>query len=243
MTEPRPQQRRVSRRRLGYYGLGLAAAAVGGGAGAYGAREQQVDDARAHIGRLENELAALRRQVGELSYNTASGGGVNLKHLPDPDTGEATVPVHEVFSFDRTHAFCRVDTNPEAFAMDTYGMGRAVVEPHAFFMAMEATSIDQFEISEADGKLTVVMRGGLDCATEIGQTALTIGSREVMEHATYRIEAVDGGVGGGDAGDSFAFTAFFDPEEAPVNHDVFGPEATFTGELISGEVNVLEPHR
>ena len=53
----------------------------------------------------------------------------------------------------------------------------------------------------------------------------------VGEHATYRIEAVDGGVGGGPAGDSFAFTVFFDPDEAPLNHDIFGPEFTFTGAM------------
>lgn len=233
--------RSISRRRFAAYGVGLAAAAAGGGAGVYGVRERDLDLARTRIVELEEELADQRRQVARLSYNTASGGGVNRKHLPHPATGEEDIVLHEIFSFDRSHAFCRVDTNPDAFAMETYAMGRVVVEPHAFFMAMEATSVDQFEISAEDGKLVVVMRGGLDCATEVGQTALQIGSRDVSEHATYRIEAVDGGVGGGTAGDSFAFTAYFDPDEAPVNHDVFGPEATFTGEMISGEVTVEDP--
>ena len=102
-----------------------------------------------------------------------------------------------MFSFDRSHAFCRVETNPEAFAMDTHELGRVTVEPHAFFMSMEATSIEQYEITTTpDGGRTVRMRGGLDCSTEIGQAEVAIGSRTATEHATYLIEAVDGGVGG-----------------------------------------------
>ncbi len=188
------------------------------------------------------EVAALREQVRLLSYNTASGGGVNVKTMPDPATGEPTVPLAEVFSFDRNHAFCRVDTNPQAFAMPTHELGEVTIEPHRFFMAMEATTIEQHQVrTDPDATRTVVMRGGLSCSTEVGLATVTIGSRTAAEHATYRIEATDGGIGGGAAGDRFAFTVFFDPEEAPVNHGIFGPEFTFTGELVAGEITIVDP--
>ncbi len=87
------------------------------------------------------------------------------------------------------------------------------------------------------------MRGGLSCATEVGQTTITIGSRTAAEHATYLIEAVDGGIGGGKAGDSFAFTAFFDSKEAPVNYSIFGPKATFTGKMVEGEITIVDPRQ
>ena len=191
---------------------------------------------------LQDEIRALEESVARLSLNTASGGGVNVKMMPDPETGEPTVPMSEVFSFDRNHALCRVDTNPQAFKMQTHEMGQVVVEANEFFMSMIATSIDQYEVSaDDDGTRRVTMRGGLDCATEVGQAETTIGSRTAAEHATYLIEAVDAGVGGGDAGDSFAFTVFFDPEEAPVNYAIFGPEFTFTGEMVDGEVTIVEP--
>lgn len=197
---------------------------------------------QAQVERLRDEVQELEETVARLSLNTASGGGVNLKMMPHPETGELTVPMHEVFSFDRNHALCRVDTNPEAFKMQTHEMGEVVVEANQFFMSMVATSIDQYEVSTgADGTHRVTMRGGLDCATEVGQAETTIGSRTAAEHATYLIEAVDGGVGGGEAGDTFAFTVFFDPEEAPVNYAIFGPEFTFTGEMIEGEVTIVEP--
>ena len=204
--------------------------------------ENEAATPKTDVAALEAQVRNLEAAVARLSYNTASGGGVNLKLMPDPETGEPVVPMQEVFSFDRNHALCRVDTNPEPFKMQTYEMGDVVVEAHEFYMSMVATSIEQYEVkAEADGTRRVTMRGGLDCATEVGQAEVTIGSRTAAEHATYLIEAVDGGSGGGAAGDSFAFTVFFDPEEAPVNYAIFGPKFTFTGEMIAGEVSIVEP--
>ncbi len=223
---------------------GVLVFAALGFVGAYFLQQTRVSLARQTATELEAEVSQLREDVTRLSYNTATGGGVNVKMMRDPETGEPTVPLPEVFSFDRNHALCRVDTNPKAFVMETHDMGEVVVEEHQFFMSMVVTSVDQFEVSsEPDGTRRVNMRGGLDCATEVGQAGVTIGSRTAAEHATYKIEALDGGPGGGKAGDSFAFTVFFDPDEAPVNHAIFGPEFTFTGEMVEGEVTIAEPAR
>jgi len=196
----------------------------------------------AQLAAQDRELAELRRKVATLSYNVASGGGVNRKMMPDPVSGRPTVPLDEAFTFDRNHAQCRVDTNPQAFKMPTFAMGEVQIEPNRFFMAMASTTIDQFLVTTAsDGKRRVTMRGGLSCATEVGQAQTTLGSRTAAEHATYEIEAVDGGIGGGTAGDSFAFTVFFDAREAPLNHAIFGPKFTFTGEMVEGEVTIVDP--
>jgi hypothetical protein len=217
--------------------LSLALAlAIAAGVGAFSIE-------RTRLAFLDHEVQTLQERVRELSYNTASGGGVNLKMMPDPVTGKPTVPLEEVFSFDRHYAFCRVDTNPRGFLLHTYRLGDIVVKPHAFFMAMVATSVDQYAVTtRRDGKRQVVMRGGLSCATEVGQANVTLGSRAVAEHATYLIEAVDGGVGGGTAGDRFAFTAFFDPKDAPMNYSIFGPKATFTGRMVTGEITIIDVH-
>ena len=191
---------------------------------------------------LEGQVQSLEETVARLSYNTASGGGVNLKMMPDPVTGAPTVPLPEVFSFDRNHALCRVDSNPEPFKMQTFDMGEVVVEAGQFYMSMVATSIEQYEVStDSEGTRRVTMRGGLDCATEVGQAEVIFGSRTAAEHATYLIEATDSGVGGGEAGDTFAFTVFFKPEEAPVNYAIFGPKFTFSGEMVEGEITIVEP--
>lgn len=224
-------------RRTVLVGLGAAAAA-------YLARELEVGGLRAQLAAAERSAATFREKATALSYNVASGGGVNRKLMPDPSTGRPTIPLDESFSFDRNHAICKVATNPQAFKMPTYKMGDVVIAPGAFYMSMVATTIEQFSVSTGgDGKRRVVMRGGLSCATEVGQATTTLGSRTVSEHATYEVEAVDGGIGGGKAGDSFAYTAFFDEKEAPINHAIFGPKATFTGEMIEGEITITDPAR
>jgi hypothetical protein len=216
----------------------LAAVAVSGIIWAWSATAS----GRERIAALDREIAALENRVRRLSYNTASGGGIQLKMMPDPATGQPTVPLAEVFSFDRNHAMCRVDTNPRAFKMRTHQMGEVTIEPHQFFMAMRATTIDQYEVTSLPGgKRKVTMRGGLSCETEVGQGKIRIGSRTASEHATYLVEAIDGGIGGGKAGDSFAFTVFFDPKKAPVNYGIFGPKFTFTGKMVEGEVTIIDP--
>lgn len=204
----------------------------------------QISNLNDEIVEKNNYISSLNKNVLRLSYNTASGGGVNVKMMPDPDTGEATVRMEEVFSFDRNHAMCRVDTNPERFVMPTYAMGDVTIEANQFFMAMYATSIDKYElITTPDGSTKVRMEGGLDCITEVGQANVKFGDRNISEHATYRIEAVDNGVGGGKAGDTFAFTAYFDEKESPLNYKIFGPSFTFTGEMIAGEVTIIDPKK
>ena len=203
----------------------------------------QIEDGHNQVVQLQGKIDSLETQVRRLSYNTASGGGINLKMMPHPVSGQAIVPLEEVFSFDRNHAICRVDTNPQAFKMQTFSSGEVVVPANRFFMFMVVTTIDQFLVSTAaDRTRHLTMRGGLSCRTEVGLTTVTFGSRTAAEHATYQIEAVDAGVGGGDAGDSFAFTAFFDPSQAPVNHAIFGPKSTFTGKMVAGEITIVDPH-
>ncbi|MGH2426187.1 MAG: hypothetical protein ACRDF1_07895, partial [bacterium] len=199
---------------------------------------------RQRLADLDKQVAVLQNKVRALSYNTASGGGINVKMMPDPITGQPTVPMEEQFSFDRNHAICRVATNPRAFKMPTYQMGEVIIQPHKFFMEMETTTVDKYEVTTvANGKRKVTMQGGLSCATEVGQTTTTLGSRTAKEHATYLIEAIDAGRGGGQAGDSFAFTVFFDPKESPLNYKIFGPKFTFTGKMTEGEITVIDPSK
>ena len=185
---------------------------------------------------------AVPMQVGaEEVLMTASGAGVNLKLMPD-ESGNPIVPMRESFAFDPIYAQCIVEDNAQRFAMDTYEMGRVVIEPHTFFMAMYGDSVGLDAIRQnPNGSKTAVLIGSLFCATTAGTATVTVGSREAQEHARFRIEATDGGAGGQAPADSFAFTVYFDSDEAPVNHGIFGPEFTFTGEMIAGKITVGKP--
>jgi hypothetical protein len=226
------------RQLLGGLGALLGGAAVGGVGGAQLARAATYGD----LGRLRRENKDLRSAWERLARSATSGGGVNVKMMPDPASGQPTVPLEEVFSFNHEHAICRVDTNPKAFRMKTHKLGEVLIQPHEFFMAMIATTIDRFHIETVSGsRVKLTMEGGLNCITEVAQASTTFGSRSVGEPADYRIEAVDAGVGGGRAGDSFAFTAVFDANKAPVNYAIFGPESTFTGTMVSGKITIVDP--
>ena len=182
-----------------------------------------------------NSAAAQSQQM------TASGGGVNVKQMPAAE-GDGMVPLRESFSFDAHYAQCIVEDNPEAIAMDTHDMGRVVVVPHSFFMAMYSTEMGLVSIKHMDdGKRVAKLSGQLGCATQAGTGDVTVGSRDASEPAFFEIEAVDGGHGGPAAGDSFAFTVYFDPAQAPVNHSIFGPNATFTGQMVAGEITIDTP--
>jgi hypothetical protein len=171
---------------------------------------------------------------------TVSGSGVNVKEMPGVDG--TPVPLRESFGLDAHYAQCIVEDNPAAFVMPTYSMGTVTIEPHAFFMAMYASQIALVSVNPADdGKLVAKLIGVLDCHTYAGTATVAVGSREGSEPATFEIEAVDGGRGSGQAGDRFAFTVFFDPRLAPVNHGVFGPQFTFTGDMVAGNITIAPP--
>jgi hypothetical protein len=172
---------------------------------------------------------------------TASGGGVNLKLMPDVE-GAPTVRLRESFMFDARYAQCIIEDNPEAFSMETYSMGKVVIDAHSFFMGMYANEIKLVSIRDlGDGRRVAKLTGALGCATEAGTASGRVGSREIEEPAFFEIEATDGGHGGGAARDTFVFTVFFDPEQAPLNHGIFGPNPAFTGEMIAGEITIETP--
>lgn len=196
----------------------------------------------AAAGGLTGALGALapRATAAQGEVYTVSGSGVNVKEMPGPDG--SPVPLRESFAVDAHYAQCIVEDNPAAFVMPTYSMGTVTIEPHAFFMAMYASQIALVSVNPAaDGKLVAKLIGVLDCHTYAGTATVAVGSREASEPATFEIEAVDGGRGGGKAGDSFAFTVFFDPRLAPVNHGVFGPQFTFTGDMVAGDITIAPP--
>jgi hypothetical protein len=242
----------MNRRDFLYIPAAVIPAAVAGGV-TYATLAPQRDQARARVAELEGQTAALQtseakkqteltaaqtRITGLNTRFVASGGGTNKKMMPDA-AGNPTVTMLEVFSFDRNHAYCRVDDNAETFVMPTFKMGNVTIPARSFFMSMATITIDAFEAKDlGGGKAQVLMRGNLDCHTEVNSASIKVGSRIAGEPASYEIVAVDGGQGGGPKGDSFAFTTFFDERMAPLNYAIFGPKFTFTGEMVEGEITI-----
>jgi hypothetical protein len=196
---------------------------------------------RSLAGAVVLAVAGGQATVAQDERLTISGGGVNVKQMPSPD-GDTEVPLRELFSVDAHYAQCVIEDNPAAFTMDTFEMGEVVIEPHTFFMAMYANEVSLVGIYDlGNGRRLARLTGSLGCITEAGTANGKVGSREATEPAFFDIEAVDGGHGGGAVGDRFAFTVSFDPQQSPVNHAIFGPNPTFTGELVAGEITIAAP--
>ena len=222
----------------------LVLAIIAGGA-AYFSQQGTISGLEDDKIALENDKGALEGQVEDLAAITAFGGGVNEKSMPTLDMGVSHV-MDEVFSFSTEFAMCRVDTNFTDFVMPTNAMGEVPIPAHTFYMAMASNNIESYTIStNADGSTQIVLNGTLDCYTEVDLSELAgveqvFGGRMAGEPASFRVTAIDGGMGGGGAGDSFAFTTFFDEIEAPLNHAIFGEEFTFTGTMTSGEITIKD---
>ena len=181
------------------------------------------------------------RAVGaQTELVTVSGGGVNVKEMPSPD-GRSIVPLRESFSVDAHYAQCVIEDNPAAFSMDTFAMGTVVIEPHSFFMAMYSNEMRLLGIAGGPGERVARLGGVLSCHTLAGTASVTLGSRTAIEIANFEIAAKDAGPGGGAAGDTFAFTVFFNSDLAPINYAIFGPNPTFTGRMVAGEITIAVP--
>ena len=102
---------------------------------------------------------------------------------------------------------------------------------------MRASAPSQPSAPRRVAEVTMTLWAGFSTVSASGR----VGSREAEEPAFFEIEATDGGHGGGAARDTFVFTVFFDPERAPLNHAIFGPNPAFTGEMIAGEITIAAP--
>jgi hypothetical protein len=162
--------------------------------------------------------------------------------MPD-EAGNPTVPLRENFFFDMNQALCSVEYNAQRFVMPTYGAGKQAIEPGQFYMLMVAPQMTRRAVTAAaNGARKLVLEGDLDCTTYAGTSSSSFGSRDKPEPATFHIEAVDGGgkpgPDGRKPGDSFAFSVYFLKDTAPVNFAIFGPSATFTGDIVAGRVTI-----
>jgi hypothetical protein len=127
--------------------------------------------------------------------------------------------------------------------MPTYGAGKQTIEPGQFYMLMVAPQMTRRAVTAApSGARKLILEGDLDCTTYAGTSSSSFGSRDKPEPATFHIEAVDGGgkpgPDGRKPGDSFAFSVYFLKDTAPVNFAIFGPSATFTGDIVAGRVTI-----
>jgi hypothetical protein len=195
--------------------------------------QQQLAQSDSSLQSTQKALGSAQNSLGQLSSKWVFyGGGSNIKYMAD-SSGKPTIPMEELFYFDSSNAICKVENNPQGFVMPTYKLGNVPIDANTFYMAMVATQVQVDSISPTQTGAKAVLKGTLTCATQAGSAGVTIGSRTAAEPASFNVVAV-----ADPQAPSFAYTALFDPDQAPVNYSIFGPSATFTGKLTSGSIVV-----
>jgi hypothetical protein len=119
-----------------------------------------------------------------------------------------------------------VEDNPVGFVFPTASLGDVPLEPHSFFMYMGGSQVEQVEYGQVEGRPSITLTGGLNCSTEAITASGKFGGREAVEPAGFRAVAIDGA--------DFYITTFFEPDSAPLNNAIFGPEFTFRGRMVDG---------
>ena len=215
----------------------LGGAAIGLGIGGLGLlnSNNSLSKVKTRNTELEESITLLNDELDILNSWALYGGGSNVKKMPNIIDKKPTVQMDETFYFDHKTAICRVDNNPESFIMPTYKMGEILIEKNTFFMLMATNDIHVKSIEESENS-TCILEGAIgDCFTEASAGGSTYGSRVKPEPFSPEVVAVDE--------KSFAFTAYFDEKEAPINYAIFGPKFTFTGKLTTGSVTVKRLNR
>ena len=69
----------------------------------------------------------------------------------DPSSPTVLTCNKESFAFDAHYAQCIIEDNPEPFSMETYSMGKVVIDAHTFFMGMYANEVSLVSIRCSDG--------------------------------------------------------------------------------------------
>ena len=210
----------------------LGGAAIGLGIGGIGLlnSNNNLTEVKTRNTELEESITVLNDKLDLLNSWALYGGGSNIKKMPNIIDKKPTIQMDENFYFDHGTAICRVDNNPEAFIMPTYKMGEVQIEKNTFFMLMSTKSLHVKSIEESENSTCILEGSSGDCFTEASARGQVFGSRIKPEPFLPEVVAVDE--------KSFAFTAYFDEREAPVNYAIFGPKFTFTGELTTGSVTV-----
>ena len=59
----------------------------------------------------------------------------------------------------------------------------------------------------------------------------------------FKVEVIDGGIGGASAGDSIEITLKPNSVDAPLLYSVFGDNEVFSGKLYAAEITINNPKR
>jgi hypothetical protein len=179
--------------------------------------------------RAQTEPTVCRRVSGAGSYRLGPFDPVEAG-------GEPAYLVTDL-GFDERIVFCKVTTNFQPFRFPTAALGAMDFQAHQFGMDMQSTRILSLNVEKTTNGLVAVYEGLLRSTTwvfnankgtmdEIVEDTIAFGCRAGMSESVIEISPR-----------SFSMTAHFNPDLA--HAAIFGPEATFAGNLEQGNIVIV----
>ena len=125
--------------------------------------------------------------------------------------------------------------------METYSMGKVVIERHSFFMGMYANEVTLVSIRDAgNGTRVAKLTGALGCATEAARRRGAWGRERRRSRPSSILRPPMAVMGAGQRATASPSRSS-STRQGAAEHAIFGPNPTFTGEMIAGEITIDAP--
>ena len=189
----------------------------------------------------------LEDRLDRISHNFASGGGKVIRTFPSVESGKV-VQLDDFFSFDRHHFIYESSGNENNMFLNTDVIDNLEIIKDTYYLFIDAQSISKFSVSQYNGngyKLDFEGLALIDFKFETANISSNFSDSqsEEIEHSMFKVEVIDGGIGGASAGDSIEITLKPNSVDAPLLYAVFGDNEVFSGKLYASEITINNPKR
>ena len=156
--------------------------------------------------------------------------------------------MNDFFSFDRHHFIYESSGNDENFFLNTDIIDNLEILKDSYTLFINAQSISNFKITQYDSNGYRLSFEGIalinfDFNTNDNPEVFEEFKSDEVEHAMFKVEMIDGGIGGSSAGDSIEITLKPNSVDAPLLFKVFGDNEIFSGKLDVAEITINNPKR
>ncbi len=205
----------------------------------YASRLLRLNDSLAKIGYLSIGVllgvsaSAILILFVKTSATTPRVNGGGIEYLWPVYPGG--IRLRSYFSFSNNFFNCAVDTNEEPIVMHTKDMGLAKLPPNNFYMNVTSLKVYRVDYSSVtNGGKRATLYGKARSVTRVGP----VNKPMMVADEVVPFMAVVSDLGFGGKNDSSWLTLFFNEKDSPKQLAIFGHDAKFGGEIVSGDISI-----
>ena len=192
-------------------------------------------------------ILEMEDRLDRINHNFASGGGKITRSFPSSKS-DSIVQLNDFFSFDRHHFLYESSGNEGDFFLNTDVIDNLEILKDSYYLLINAKSISNFKVSQYDSNGYRLSFDGIaiidfNFKTKVNSEIFDDIKMDEVEHAMFKVELIDGGIGGSSSGDSIEITLKPNSVDAPLLFKVFGDNEIFSGKLDIAEITINNPKR